>query len=69
MKECWDFIVVVRDDKDKSFSLKRKKALRVKTAQPTLTFPESTTNLTPSMVMDVSAMLVDTMHLRTFSGG
>ena len=37
--------------------------------RPTLTLPESTTNLTPSMVMLVSAMLVDTMHFRTFSGG
>jgi hypothetical protein len=33
------------------------------------TFPESTTNRTPSIVTDVSAMLVDTMHLRTPSGG
>jgi hypothetical protein len=65
----WTPISVVREGKDESFSLKRKKTLRVKTVQPTLTFPESTTNLTPSMVMDVSAMLVDTMHLRTFSGG
>jgi len=35
----------------------------------TLTFPESTTNLTPSIVIDVSAMFVDTIHFRTFSGG
>ncbi len=28
MKECWDFIVVVRDDKDKLFSLKRKKSIK-----------------------------------------
>jgi hypothetical protein len=28
-----------------------------------LTFPESITNLMPSMVMDVSAMLVDITHL------
>lgn len=34
-----------------------------------LTLPESTMNLTPSIVMDVSAMLVDIMHLRTPSGG
>ena len=33
-----------------------------------LTFPESTTNLTPSMVTDVSAMLVEMIHLRTPSG-
>ena len=34
-----------------------------------LTLPESTMNLTPSMVMEVSAILVDMMHLRTPSGG
>ena len=33
-----------------------------------LTFPESTTKRTPSMVTDVSAMLVEMMHLRTPSG-
>ena len=31
--------------------------------------PESTINLTPSIVMEVSAILVDIMHLRTPSGG
>ena len=33
------------------------------------TLPESTMNLTPSMVIEVSAILVDMMHLRTPSGG
>lgn len=32
------------------------------------TFPESTMNLMPSIVMEVSAMFVDTTHLRTPSG-
>lgn len=32
------------------------------------TFPESTINLTPSIVTDVSAMFVDTMHFLTPSG-
>ncbi len=33
------------------------------------TFPESTTNLTPSIVTDVSAMFVETMHFLIPSGG
>lgn len=32
------------------------------------TFPESTINLTPSIVTDVSAMFVDTIHFLTPSG-
>ena len=34
----------------------------------TLTFPESTTNLTPSIVTEVSAMFVEMMHFLTPSG-
>lgn len=34
-----------------------------------LTLPESITNLTPSIVTDVSAIFVDMIHLRTPSGG
>ena len=34
-----------------------------------VTFPESTMNRIPSIVMEVSAMLVDTTHFRTPSGG
>ena len=33
-----------------------------------LTFPESTTNRTPSMVTEVSAILVEMMHFLTPSG-
>ena len=34
-----------------------------------LTLPESTTKRTPSMVTEVSAMFVDTIHFLTPSGG
>ena len=37
-------------------------------AENQLTLPESTTNLIPSIVTEVSAMLVEMIHFRTPSG-
>lgn len=43
--------------------------MKIKNNKSKVTFPESTMNLMPSIVMEVSAMFVDTTHLRTPSGG
>lgn len=40
----------------------------VKVFTSTFTFPESMINLTPSIVTDVSAMFVETIHFLTPSG-